>query len=94
MISDTRNRDFNGECGERPKDNRASRSLYQRLSSQVGDHWRIPAVVCFLLLSYSLFLLTHKGQVKVRAKNKVQVPFVLCMGQHYCTRHDYPVGGE
>jgi hypothetical protein len=39
-----------------PEDNRASRSLsctqavYRRISSQVGDHWRIPAVVCFLFL--------------------------------------------
>ncbi|KAF2704483.1 hypothetical protein K504DRAFT_117284, partial [Pleomassaria siparia CBS 279.74] len=39
----------------RPQDNEnnASRllcdiqALYRRISSQVGDHWRIPAVVCF-----------------------------------------------
>jgi hypothetical protein len=24
--------------------------MYRRISSQVGDHWRIPAVVCFCIL--------------------------------------------
>ena len=47
-------RNIRGLHVHRPGDNRASRSLsctqavYRRISSQVGDHWRIPAVVCFL----------------------------------------------
>jgi hypothetical protein len=28
-------------------------ATYQRISSQVGDHWRTPAVVCFFLFLQS-----------------------------------------